>query len=103
LLALQPQWLYLTHYGPVSGVPGLGRQMLEQLDAVVALGQSVKRGPDHHETLKAGLETLYLHRLQALGSRVPEAESRALLAMDIELNAQGMASWLDRRDRSKAA
>ncbi len=103
LLALQPQWLYLTHYGPVDGVPALGRQMLEQLDAVVALGLSVARGPGRHDALKAGLETLYRERLQAQGCSLPDAQCAALLEMDVELNAQGMASWLDRRERSKAA
>ena len=37
-----------------------------------------------------------LGELRARGNPVPEARVRALLEMDLELNAQGMAVWLDR-------
>jgi hypothetical protein len=44
----------------------------------------------------AGLAELYMARLQRLGSRMPRDDALALLAMDLELNAQGIGIWLDR-------
>jgi hypothetical protein len=38
-------------------------------------------------------------RLRHLGSSLDENEVRRVLGMDIELNAQGLACWLDRDKR----
>jgi glyoxylase-like metal-dependent hydrolase (beta-lactamase superfamily II) len=99
MLARQPQRMYLTHYGCIGNVAALGRELLDQLEAVVALGERTRQqalGPtERHAALTAGLTTLYLQRLQRLGSTLPREQVIGLLAMDIELNAQGMAGWLD--------
>jgi hypothetical protein len=43
-----------------------------------------------------GLWSIHLSRLRAHGVSLPEARIRELLALDLELNAQGIAIWLDR-------
>ena len=96
MLAYRPDWLYLTHYGPVSGVARLGAMLLEQLDAVVQLGRSLAHAPDRHDALKRGLLALYVERLRDHGCTLADAQIEALLDMDLELNAQGMAIWLDK-------
>ncbi len=99
MLARQPQRMYLTHYGCIGNVAALGRELLEQLDAVVELGERTRQQAlvptERHAALTAGLATLYLQQLQRLGSTLPREQVIGLLAMDIELNAQGMAGWLD--------
>ncbi|MCR5869020.1 MBL fold metallo-hydrolase [Aquincola sp. J276] len=95
LLAQQPRCMYLTHYGRVADVPALAAEFLLQLDAMVALGESVRGAPDRHEALKHGLRQLYVQRLRANGRRGDAAELD-LLSLDVELNAQGMGVWLDR-------
>ena len=107
LLAEQPVCMYLTHYGrvPVAGsepaadVQRLGRDLLDQLDAVVALGRQAAglalSAEQRHRTLRDGLSALYLKRVERLGSPLPRAQVLALMEMDIELNAQGMGVWLD--------
>lgn len=95
LLQAQPHWLYLTHYGRVGQVPALADEFLLQLDAMVALGRSLRDAPDRHEALKQGLRALYVDRLRANGHPGDE-DQLALLALDVELNAQGMGVWLDR-------
>ena len=49
-----------------------------------------------HERLKQALLALYLDRLQAHGF-TDMARATQLLSMDVELNAQGLAVWLDRQ------
>ena len=99
MLTRQPQRMYLTHYGCIGNVAVLGRDLLAQLDAVVALGERIRSqslAPEaRHIALKAGLTELYLQQLHRLGSTLPHERVLELLAMDIELNAQGMAGWLD--------
>ncbi len=98
LLAFHPQWMYLTHFGPVGEVQALGTQLLEQIDEMVELGQACKTAPQRHEVLKQGLAKLYLQRVRAHGCAMREEHVLELLAMDIELNAQGLGIWLDRVD-----
>lgn len=99
MLAFDPACMYLTHFGQVGDVPQLGVQLLEQLDAMVALARRVQHAPDRHAALMRGLEAIYLERLARHGCRLPVAEVKALLAMDLELNAQGIGIWLDREGR----
>lgn len=96
LLGRQPQAMYLTHYGRVREVARLAALLAEQIDAMVALAESLRAAPARHQRLKQGLESLYLAGLQAHGCTLPEARQRALLAMDVELNAQGLGVWLDK-------
>ena len=96
MLAFEPALMYLTHYGPVHQVQRLGAQFLAQLDDVVALGESVRGRTDRHAVLKQGLLGIYVAAAKQNGCRMPPADMQALLALDIELNAQGMGIWLDR-------
>jgi glyoxylase-like metal-dependent hydrolase (beta-lactamase superfamily II) len=97
MLASEPDRMYLTHYGPVADVPRLGALLLDQLDEVVRLGRSLAEASERHAALKKGLLAIYLRRLREHGCSLPAAEIEALLAMDLELNAQGMAIWLDHK------
>src|SRR5262249_57890888 len=85
-----PQWMYLTHYGPVGNVQALGRELLEQLAEMVSLGQALVGVPDRSAALREGLAQLYLRRIRAHGCTMSDAEALELLAMDVELNALGM-------------
>jgi glyoxylase-like metal-dependent hydrolase (beta-lactamase superfamily II) len=99
LLERDPACMYLTHYSRVTDVPRLARLMCEQIDAMVALARALREAPQRHERLKEGLAALYGERLRAQGSTLDAAGLDALVAMDIELNAQGLGLWLDRETR----
>ena len=96
LMAAEPLCMYLTHYSRVQGVPRLARIFREQLREMVALGESVRAADDRHERLKAGLLRIHVASTAAEACPLPESEVAHLLALDIELNAQGMGVWLDR-------
>ena len=98
LLARDPDWMYLTHFGRVGDVRRLAGLLFEQIDAMVALGQQLKTAPDRHGALKSGLTALYRAQLQRHGVIEVEAGISGL-ALDIELNAQGLGIWLDRPAR----
>jgi len=96
LLAREPDWIYLTHYGRVGKVQPLGRQLLEILQSMVALGERERQAADRHDALKRGQLDLFAASLAAHGCTMSRDAIAQLLAMDLELNAQGMAIWLDR-------
>lgn len=96
LMADDPAAVYLTHYGRVDEVQRLGEDLLAQVDAMVALARECGGDPEGHSRLVEALTGLYVGRAQRHGvadaaRRVPE-----LLALDIELNAQGLEVWLER-------
>ena len=98
LLAQQPECMYLTHYGRVTDVQRLGRLLLALLQRMVALGLAERHNPDRHAALQRGLLAMSVDSLAAHGCTLDSTRIAALLAMDIELNAQGMALWLDRKN-----
>ncbi len=96
MLAFAPQQICVTHYGPVGDVPRLAALFLAQLDEMVALARSLAKAPDRHEALKRGLEAIHLKSLRAHGVTLADERIGELLALDFELNAQGIGIWLDR-------
>ncbi len=96
LLAAQPECMYLTHYGRVGQVQQRGVQLLALLDEMVALGLAQRGVAQRHEALKRGQLDIFVRSLAAHGCSKTREEIAQLLAVDLELNAQGMAVWLDR-------
>ena len=97
LAALKPECLYLTHFGRVDEVPALREDLLRRLDAHVRIGRDAARfdtGEDRYRAVADDLRSYLLRELAAHGSALDEAEALALLAMDIDLNAQGIVHWL---------
>lgn len=96
LLDAKPDCMYLTHFGRVRDVPRLATRLLELLQGMVEIGQRSQPGPRRHLGLTRELEALYLASLERHGCQLERAQIAGLLAVDVELNAQGMAVWLDR-------
>lgn len=96
MLSFGPERMYLTHYGGVGDVARLGATLVEQIDAMAALGRSVRDAADRHAALRRGVAELHASSAIAHGCGLRRDEIERLLAVDIELNAQGLGIWLDR-------
>lgn len=94
IMALQPRCLYLTHFGAVTGVAQLYEQMLDGIDFVENLGQSLRHAEQRHECLKSGLLQEYIQALRLQGCTLTDRQIEDILQIDVELNAQGLAVWL---------
>ena len=99
LLDYQPERMYLTHYGEVVDVPRLAGLFHRQLEAMVELALSLKSEDNRHARLVRGLTEIQQGALAAHGVVLGEDRVAELLALDTELNAQGIGVWLDRRNR----
>ncbi len=102
MLAYRPARMCLTHYGPVGDVPRLAQLLLAQLDAMVALALALPDDARRHTALMVGFIAIHMKSLRAHGSELPESRIRELLALDLELNAQGIAVWLNRKKNRSA-
>ena len=99
MVAYRPECMYLTHYGRVTEAPRLAGLLLGQMDAMVALALSLPDDEARHASMSRGFGQIYLASLRAHGCALTDAQILELLALDLELNAQGMAVWLNRRNR----
>jgi glyoxylase-like metal-dependent hydrolase (beta-lactamase superfamily II) len=96
MLGYEPEAMYLTHYDRVEDVPRLAADLHVQIDAMCAIAREYATAPDRHERMVEALRALYVARAAAHGCRQTADEVESLLHIDIELNAQGLAIWLDR-------
>jgi glyoxylase-like metal-dependent hydrolase (beta-lactamase superfamily II) len=103
LLSRNPRAMILTHYSRVTDVERLSRDLLEQVRALVGIARAEDQAPGgpgtRHARLAAALEAYFVARARAAGCRPPPAEVKRLLALDVELNTQGLEVWLDKTRR----
>jgi glyoxylase-like metal-dependent hydrolase (beta-lactamase superfamily II) len=100
LLARSPRAMLLTHYSRVEGVERLAADLVARVDALVALARAADGRPDRAARLRAGIAELFLAWAAAHRCPLPPQGVRERLAVDVELNAQGLEAWLDRDRRS---
>jgi glyoxylase-like metal-dependent hydrolase (beta-lactamase superfamily II) len=96
LLAQRPAVMYLTHYGAVRDAERLAVQFLAQVDAMAEAARALAAVPDRHEALKRAFRDIYVAELRRSGSTLPEDCLHELLAPDVQLNALGLGTWLDK-------
>ena len=98
ILACQPEALYLTHFSRVTDLPRLGDDLHRLIDAHVAVAERERNaGPERGARILDGLWALMDAEAARQGWRLNADQRRAVLGMDIELNAQGLDYWLDQR------
>lgn len=101
LMAEHPQQAFLTHFGRVVALARLADDLHALIDAFVAMARPLRdAGEERLARLIEGQRRILHPRLAAHGCRLAPDEIDALLAGDYELNAQGMAVWLDRERRA---
>ncbi|MFZ5510297.1 MAG: MBL fold metallo-hydrolase [Pseudomonadota bacterium] len=96
LLSHRPDAIYVTHFSQVRDVPRLGADLHRLIDAHAELGLRERNaGTERHERLVRGVQRILLDEAQRQGWRLSGQPLLELLRLDVELNAQGIASWLD--------
>lgn len=96
LMRYQPTAMYLTHYAQLSDLPVQAANLQRRLDRLVAIAKAhAADGEGRHVAIKQETSTYLLAELRAHGCTLPETTILDVLATDLELNAQGLAYWLD--------
>jgi hypothetical protein len=96
MASIDPACVYLTHYGRLASVGQLAETLLHLTDAMVDIGRRFQKAPERHARIVDALAGLYVDALRSHGCTLSDARIAELLALDLELNAQGLAIWLDR-------
>ncbi len=96
ITGLRPGAIYVTHYSQVREIARLAGDMHRLIDAHATLARAQRdAGGDRHARLKAGVASIVLQEAKRYGWRLKERQVLEIFAGDIELNAQGLAIWLD--------
>ncbi len=98
MLAFDPEAVYLTHFSRLAPPAELGRTVLTLLDRYVAIALAASDDEDKTARIRDGLTELLLDEARQHGCRLSDAEILEIWHVDLELNAQGLAYWLDAED-----
>src|SRR5690606_39388697 len=101
LLAAQPAAIHIAHYGTVADCARMAEELVQRVDAMVAIARGVDGAEDRHARIDDGLTMLYGEAAAEHGVADPERSVAEVLGGDIHINAQGLGIWLDRLARSR--
>ena len=102
LAANSPQRILLTHYGAVTDVERCAELLCEQIVASCEIAEQHAELPAGEQRCAALEQALQKYFGEQIAQQRPDLDGEAvlaLLAMDINLNAQGLDVWLERRAR----
>lgn len=96
MLSLRPGAIYVAHFGRLTNLTVLAGDLHRLIDAHAELGERHRRaGAERKRLLTEGVRSLVLDESERHGWRLPREKTLEIFALDIELNAQGIESWLD--------
>jgi glyoxylase-like metal-dependent hydrolase (beta-lactamase superfamily II) len=96
LVAHDPTAMLLTHYSRVVDIGRMADDLRRQVGQLVALARAEDGKPDRAARLRRGVAELLLGWVADHGTPLARDTVRELLAVDVELNSQGLEVWLDR-------
>lgn len=102
IMGCSPRRLYLTHYSRVTDVKRLAADMHAGIDAYEQMALGCRAAEDRGAALEAAMYGYLSTRLRDHGFDGDDEAMRAILEMDVSLNAAGLVSWLARLDKQGA-
>jgi glyoxylase-like metal-dependent hydrolase (beta-lactamase superfamily II) len=102
MLSLQPEAIYVTHFGQLRDVRRLAADLHRLIDAHAELAlEYANSGAQRHANLTRGVRDIVRAEAVRQGWQLPENDALEVFKLDIELNAQGLEAWLDSNTRGK--
>lgn len=96
LMSYGPARVFQTHFGPVTDLDRLARDLHAALDDLVRIARSHAAAPDRRVRIEADMFRYFSTGLDRHGYRGDDAERHRLLDDDVRLNTAGLEVWLDR-------
>lgn len=97
LLNLNPQRIYLTHFGMIEPTPAVVDELKRSINQFVTIAEGEADHPHRLVRIQQQIESYLLKRLQKRGCKLSPEQINKLIEMDCRLNAQGLDIWLSRR------
>ncbi len=104
MLDHQPQNMYLTHFGRVTEIERLAKQLRESIDEYANIARNCLNSNNSSENREQNIKAKITEHLQTkLRKRYPEndiAKYTELFDTDLNLNAAGLEVWLKRIEKA---
>jgi hypothetical protein len=98
MLSFNPDAVYLTHFSRLAPPAELGHKVLRLLDRYVDIALAASAAADKTAAIREGLTRLLLDEAHHHGCRIPDETILDIWHLDLELNAQGLAYWLEAQE-----
>jgi len=96
IMGCNPEQLYLTHYSRVRDLDRLAADMHTSIDAYTEMALANKDADDPLAGIQSAMAEYLKGLARAHGFKGDEDALQAILEIDIQLNAKGLVSWLQR-------
>jgi glyoxylase-like metal-dependent hydrolase (beta-lactamase superfamily II) len=96
LMGFAPRCAYLTHYSRLADPSSHARTLCARVDELAALARSARGRAERGGWLRGALMDLLAGWAREHGTPLAPERLREVLAVDVELNAQGLEVWLER-------
>jgi glyoxylase-like metal-dependent hydrolase (beta-lactamase superfamily II) len=97
LLGYRPRRIVQTHFGPVTDLERLARDLHAEIDVLVAMARRHAAAGDRALRIRQDMFEHFSRRLDAHGYTGDLARRHALIDEDVNLNTQGLEVWLGRQ------
>jgi glyoxylase-like metal-dependent hydrolase (beta-lactamase superfamily II) len=98
LLSYRPRRIVQTHFGPVTDIERLARDLHADIEALVEMARRHAAAPDRALRIRTEMFDYFSRRLDAHGYAGDLARRHDFIDEDVNLNTQGLEVWLSRRD-----
>jgi glyoxylase-like metal-dependent hydrolase (beta-lactamase superfamily II) len=96
LMSYQPQRILQTHFGPVTDLERLARDLHAAIVELVRIARLHADAPDRRARIEADMFHYFSAKLDGHGYAGDLARRHALLDEDVRLNTAGLDVWLNR-------
>ncbi|MGH8401650.1 MAG: MBL fold metallo-hydrolase [Gammaproteobacteria bacterium] len=96
IMSFRPEACFLTHYSRVTDLQRLAADMHRSLDKLVEIAETSVAEEDRIGSMKHRMHAWLTQRVREHGCSLDQASVDSWLEMDVDLNAKGLAVWLDR-------
>jgi glyoxylase-like metal-dependent hydrolase (beta-lactamase superfamily II) len=96
ILSWKPEACFLTHYSRVAELDRLAADLHEEIEHFVEITVSCAESDDRSSDIEERLFEHQVKRLADHGVPDPEKAAEEVLGMDLELDARGLAIWLEK-------
>ncbi len=97
LMTLKPKSAYLTHFNQIEFTQQSANMLKQHINGFTQIANQHKDDINRHKTIKEALLTYLLNIAYEHGVTFDKAQQIKLFKGDLEICAQGLGVWLDRR------
>lgn len=98
LMALDAERVYLTHFGMHEDLQPLARQLRQSIADYADIAREFVTANERQQRIQASLMQYSLNYLLDQHCGIEPGQISGLLAMDMQLNAQGLEHWLSQSE-----